>query len=107
MIALKFVTPLLQFSAQLAMIVNLSVKDDDELSRRPSVSVDARPANLSTARRRLARCTGGTADIQVPESSGPRCLSKIDMRSSVSPEPEPTKPQMPHIRSASPASPHE
>src|SRR5881296_3812943 len=31
MIALKFVTPLLQFSAQLAVIVNLSVKDDDEL----------------------------------------------------------------------------
>src|SRR5712672_2337847 len=32
MIALKFVTSLLQFSAQLAMIVNLSVKDYDELS---------------------------------------------------------------------------
>src|SRR6266550_8082717 len=32
MIAMKFVTSLLQFSAQLAVIVNLSVKDDDELS---------------------------------------------------------------------------
>ena len=31
MIALKLVTPLLQFSAQLAVIVNLSVKNDDEL----------------------------------------------------------------------------
>src|SRR5919197_4266845 len=31
MIAVKFVAPLLQFSAQLAVIVNLSVKDNDEL----------------------------------------------------------------------------